>query len=99
MKRISKKILYREHSPFNKVTDYVILNTEEKWFIPRGSENIKEEREMFTKITQDYYYAEWNIDNEKAEKSLREKAIQEGMESTSEIWFYQKIDRYSLERR
>ena len=29
MKRISKKILYREHSPFNKVTDYVDQN---EWF-------------------------------------------------------------------
>ena len=29
MKRISKKILYREHSPFNKVTDYV---DQDEWF-------------------------------------------------------------------
>ncbi len=76
--------------------EYIILNPEEKWIIPRGSENVKEKRKMISKITQDYYYAEYNIDNETTEKFYRDKAIEEGKKSKSEIWFYQKIDRYTL---
>ena len=87
-------------SPTGEWIEYIYLNPEEKWVIPRGSENNLEKREKFTEVTQDYYYAEFYIGNEikkEIARNKRSKAIEDGKESLSEPWYYVRIDRYTLE--
>ena len=84
-------------SPTGEWIEYIYLNPEEKWIIPRGYENNLEEREKFTEITDDYYYSEFNSDSEKTTNYLKEKAIQDGKDYIYGSWYYVKIDRYTLD--
>ena len=76
--------------------EYVYLNPKEKWIIPRGSENTIEKREVFTEITDDYFYTEFKISNDKMTEWSRNQAIKEGKKTVSEIFYFIKIDRYTL---